>query len=239
MQIDIITLFPGMFDGFVTSMVKKAVDIGAATLRVSDLREHGLGKRRTVDDTPYGGGGGMILRPDVVYEAVQAARARMAGMLAERDAEQVEIILLTPQGEPYTQAVANALATKPGLVLVCGHYEGVDERIRSLAVTREISIGDYVLTGGEIPAMIIADSVIRLLPGVLGAENGFLSESFQNGLLEYPQYTRPAEFMAHSVPEVLLSGDHAAVDRWREQESVARTRRRRPDLLERIPRKPR
>jgi len=238
MYIDIITLFPDMFSGFVTSMVKKAIDIGVVRLNISDLREHGLGKRRTVDDAPYGGGGGMILRPDVVYEAVQSAKTRMSAALGNAPEPETEVILLTPQGEPYTQEIANSLAQKDGIVLVCGHYEGVDERIRTLAVTREISIGDYVLTGGEIPAMIIADSLIRLLPGVLGAEDGALKESFQNGLLEYPQYTRPAEFRGQKVPEVLISGDHAAVDLWREQESKIRTQKRRPDLMVRNPSKP-
>ncbi|HNT29916.1 MAG TPA: tRNA (guanosine(37)-N1)-methyltransferase TrmD [bacterium] len=228
MHISIITLFPGMFDGMVTSMLKKAVDEHILELELIDLRLYGLGKRRSVDDQPYGGGGGMILRPEPLAAAIAAARERI---VSGSDDRQAPVILMTPQGTPYTQTIANRYAKLDSLILVCGHYEGVDERVRELLVSEEISIGDYVLTGGEIPAMVVLDSVVRLLPGVLGAEEGAAHDSFQNGMLEYPQYTRPLMFQGQTVPSVLLSGNHGEIAKWRTEQSEQRTRQRRPDLL--------
>lgn len=222
MRIHIITLFPSMFDGpFGTSMLKKAQDGGLAEIHIYDLRQYGIGPRRTVDDTPYGGGAGMVLRPEPVFAAVEAAK--------NQDPE-AKVAILTPSGKPYTQKLAQRLSRQPSLILVAGHYEGFDQRIMNLA-DYEISVGDYVLTGGEIPAMVVADSVIRLIPGVLGDEASAQEESFSDGLLEYPHYTRPEEFRGQKVPQILRTGHHGEIAKWRREQAVKKTRHNRPDLL--------
>ena len=223
MKIDIITLFPDMFQGpFAMSMLAKAQDQGLVTINLHDLRQHGLGPRRTVDDTPYGGGPGMVLRPEPVFAAVEAAKV---------DNPKAKVVIVTPSGRRYDQSQADSLSKLDGLILVCGHYEGFDERILSLA-DLEISIGDYVLTGGELPAMVLVDSVVRLLPGVLGSVESVVDETFNDGLLEYPHYTRPAEFRGQSVPDVLISGHHAEIEKWRRDQARQKTAENRPDLLD-------
>lgn len=221
MRIDIITLFPGMFQGpFEESIVKRAVDRGLLDIRVHNLRDYAEGRHQVVDDYPYGGGVGMVLKPDPVYAAVDSVRS-----------EGARVVLLSAQGRLLTQAAAGELSRLAHLVLVCGHYEGVDERVAQGLADDEISIGDYVLTGGEIPAMVVCDAVVRLIPGVLGAAESARDESFADGLLEYPHYTRPPDFRGAAVPEVLLSGNHAKVAEWRRAQSLLRTLRRRPELL--------
>jgi tRNA (guanine37-N1)-methyltransferase len=223
MQIDILTLFPAMFDGPLTeSILKRAQEKRLLSIQLHDIRNYTSDKHRTVDDTPYGGGGGMVMMPGPLIEAVEDVRGPDTS---------VPVILLTPQGRVFTQRVAQELAQHPRLVLICGRYEGVDERVRQTVVTDEISIGDYVLTGGELAAMVIVDAVARLIPGVLGARWGAEEDSHAMGLLEYPHYTRPPEYRGLKVPDVLLAGDHEAVDRWRRREAIRRTWRRRPDLL--------
>jgi tRNA (guanine37-N1)-methyltransferase len=219
LEIDVITLFPAMIEGPLSESIPGRIrEEGLATIRVHDLRRWGIGRHRSVDDTPYGGGAGMVLRPEPV-----------AGALAELRRDQSTVILLDPGGEVFAQGRARDLATREHLVLLCPRYEGVDERIRPL-VDLELSIGDYVLTGGELPALVVIDAVIRLLPGAIDAAST-VEESFAEGLLEYPQYTRPADFNGAGVPDVLVSGDHGAIRRWRQQAAIDRTRRRRPDLL--------
>ncbi len=221
MRIDVLTLFPAMFSGpFAEGMVRKAVALGACELHLHDLRRWGRGRHRTVDDYAFGGGPGMILQAGPVVEAVEALRAEGAG----------PPLLLSPQGRPLDQGFCAQLAREPGLTLVCGRYEGVDERVRLALQPREVSIGDYVLTGGELPAMVLIDAVVRLLPGVL-ASGAAADESFASGLLEGPQYTRPRVYRGMAVPEVLLQGDHARVASWRRTEALRRTWRHRPDLL--------
>jgi len=225
-RIDVITIFPSMFGPMLSeSILKRAQEAGIVEIRARDLRDFTADRHRTTDDTPYGGGAGMVMKPDPFFAAVDATRC------ADREACNEEIILLSPQGEPFRQSLARELAAKDHLILLCGHYEGVDDRVRTHLATRAISIGDYVLTGGEIPAMVVIDAVTRLLPGALGAEDGAQLESFEDGLLEYPQYTRPAEFAGAKVPDVLLSGHHEQVRRWRRKESLRLTRALRPDLL--------
>jgi tRNA (guanine37-N1)-methyltransferase len=219
-RIDVVTLFPELFGGALrTSIIGRALERGLVDIAVHDLREHGLGRHRSVDDYPYGGGAGMVMRPEPLFAAVEPLRAAGA-----------EVILLDPAGERLTDALARQLAASPHLALVCGRYEGVDERVRSL-IDREVSIGDYVLTGGELPALVLIDAVVRLVPGVI-AEASHEGDSFASGVLEYPQYTRPERFRDLAVPSVLLSGDHGEVERWRRRESLRRTLERRPDLLE-------
>jgi len=228
MRIDILTLFPAMFTGvFSESILKKAQEKKAVTLNVINFRGFADNKHQTVDDYPYGGGAGMVLKPQPIFDAVKHIRGSSD--------HQPRIILLCPQGERYTQKKAEELAREEHLILICGHYEGYDERIREHLVTDEISIGDYVLTGGELGAMVITDSVVRLLPGVLGNKNSSVQDSYSSGLLEHPQYTRPADFRGMKVPEVLLSGNHQLVEEWRQKESLRRTFLRRPDLLEHYP----
>ena len=224
---DVLTLFPEMFEGFMqTSMIARAREKGLISANLVNFREYATDRHRTVDDTPYGGGGGMVLKPEPLFRAVD-------------DLTQGEprppILLMSPQGETYTQKKAEQLAQHSRLIILCGHYEGFDERIREQLVTEEISIGDYVLTGGELPAMILIDSISRLVPGVLGNETSAVTDSFSTGLLEYPQYTRPADFRGFKVPEVLLSGHHAKIEKWRREQSLLRTWKRRPDLLEKAP----
>lgn len=219
LEVDVLTLFPAMIAGPLSESIPGRIqEQGLVTIRTRDLRDWGIGRHRSVDDAPYGGGAGMILRPEPVADALDALRR--PGSL---------VILMDPVGEVFRQARAAELATRSHLILVCPRYEGVDERIRSL-VDLELSIGDYVLTGGELPALVVIDSVIRLLPGAIEAAST-AEESFAAGLLEYPQYTRPAVFRGMEVPAVLTSGDHGAVARWRQEASVQRTRDRRPDLL--------
>ena len=218
LEIDVLTLFPAMLEGpLAQSIPGRIQEQGLASIRIHDLREWGIGRHRSVDDTPYGGGAGMILRPEPVADALDSLRRPDS-----------VVILLDPVGEVFRQARAADLATRSHLVFVCPRYEGVDERIRSL-VDLELSIGDYVLTGGELPALVVIDAVIRLLPGAI-EEASTLEESFSDGLLEYPQYTRPAVFRGMDVPSILTSGDHGAVARWRREQAIERTRRRRPDL---------
>lgn len=218
LEIEILTLFPAMFDGpLAQSIPGRIQEQGLASIRIHDLREWGIGRHRSVDDAPYGGGAGMILRPEPVAEALDTMRR-----------EDSVVILLDPVGEVFRQARAADLATRSHLIFVCPRYEGIDERIRSL-VDLELSIGDYVLTGGELPALVVIDAVIRLLPGAI-EDASTVEESFSDGLLEYPQYTRPAVFRGMDVPSILTSGDHGAVARWRHEQSIERTRRRRPDL---------
>jgi tRNA (guanine37-N1)-methyltransferase len=225
MRIDVLTAFPEVFEPVMASgMLGIARAKGALEFEAHDLRDWALpGVHRQIDDSPYGGGSGMVLRPEPVFEAVDAVGAM--------DARRAFVILMSPQGERFTQAHAEQLAGRDRLLLLCGRYEGFDERIRSLA-DLELSIGDYVLTGGELAAMVVSDAVTRLLPGVLGGETSIDDESFTTGLLEYPHYTRPAEYRGMSVPEVLRSGDHGKIARWRREQSLLRTAHRRPDLLE-------
>ena len=238
MHIDIITLFPSMFAGpFEESIIRRAQEMGALSIAIHDLRAFGLGRHHQVDDEPYGGAGGMLLRPEPIVRAVESILDRPAFRGTEGPPVDVHalppIILLTPQGRPLTQQVVKELAAHPRLVLICGRYEGVDERVRQYLATDEISIGDYVLSGGELAAMVIVDAVARVLPGVLGYERGAEEDSFASGLLEGPQYTRPPQFRGRGVPEVLMSGHHARIARWRRKEALRRTWLRRPDLLQR------
>lgn len=224
MRIDILTLFPGMFTGpFDESIIKRARERQIIEVRIHDIREYAGGPHRVVDDYPYGGGAGMVMKPEPVHRALQAVKAG-------RD-DQPHVVLMTPQGEVFRQELARELAERRWLVLLCGHYEGVDERIRRHLVDQEISIGDFVLTGGELPAMVVMDAVVRLLPGVLGSPESADEESFSQDLLEYPQYTRPAEYEGWQVPEILLSGNHGAIRRWRREQAILRTAARRPELL--------
>ena len=222
MIIEILTLFPEMFPGPLNGGVTgRGLAAGLVTLRVHNLREYTHDRHRQVDDVPYGGGAGMVLKPEPIFEAVRARSGKGP------------VILLTPQGELLNQGLVRELARNDDLYLICGRYEGVDERVATHLVDREISIGDYVLTGGELPAMVVIDAVSRLVAGVLGSEESPKDESFDQHLLEYPHYTRPAEFEGHPVPEVLRSGHHAEIERWRRAQAAERTRRRRPDLLDR------
>ena len=228
MRFDVLTIFPGMFVGpFGETIIKRAQEKGLVAINVHDIRDYATDKHRTTDDYPFGGGAGMVMKPEPIFSAVRAAlaQARSEGFATS------EVILLTPTGRVFDHCVAKELAQREHLALICGRYEGVDERVRELLVTDEISVGDYVLSGGEIPAMVIVDAVTRLVPGVLGAAESAEEESFAEGLLEYPQYTRPAEFEGLRVPDVLLSGNHAAIARWRREQSLLRTLRRRPGLL--------
>lgn len=223
MIVDVITIFPEMFEAPMSaSIVGSARERGLLDLRLHDLRDWTHDRHRTTDDAPYGGGPGMLMKPEPIFEALDAVRA--AG------GDPGFVVFVTPAGRPFTQALAHELAGKERLVFVCGRYEGFDERVLTQA-DLEVSIGDYVLTGGELPAMVVIDAVSRLLPGVLGHEDSAVAESFSEGLLEYPQYTRPQEYRGLGVPEVLLSGDHAAIARWRNQAAIAKTARLRPDLL--------
>ncbi|MCM3110175.1 tRNA (guanosine(37)-N1)-methyltransferase TrmD [Lederbergia lenta] len=228
MRIDILTLFPEMFTGvFGSSILKNAAEKEAASYHITNFRDYSDNKHKTVDDYPYGGGAGMVLKPQPIFDAVE--------QLKTENETTPRIILLCPQGERYNQQKAEELAKESHLVFICGHYEGYDERIREHIVTDEISIGDYVMTGGELGAMVVIDSVVRLLPGVLGNENSPILDSFSSGLLEHPHYTRPSDFRGMKVPDVLLSGNHSKIAEWREKESLIRTKNRRPDLLSSYP----
>jgi len=226
MHFDVLTLFPAMFQGpLEESILKRAQEHGRVSVAVHDIRDYAAGKHRVTDDTPYGGGGGMVMKPEPIFAAVEAV---LGGGLG------VPVILLSPQGHLFTQAVAEDLSRFPRVLLVCGRYEGVDERVRQHLVTDEISIGDYVLTGGELAAMVVIDAVTRLLPGVLGDPAAAFKDSHAHGLLEGPHYTRPAIFRGWEVPGVLRSGDHGAVARWRREQSLRRTFERRPGLLAQV-----
>jgi tRNA (guanine37-N1)-methyltransferase len=220
MKIDVLTLFPGMFAGPLDeSIVKRARNAGLLELGIRNLRDWTHDRHKTVDDRPFGGGPGMLLKPEPIFEAVE----QLAG-------EQTKVVLLCPQGRRFSQAIAHDLAQAQHLLLVCGSYEGFDERIREALADDELSIGDFVLTNGALPAMVVIDAVTRLLPGVLGDDESSSDESFSKGLLEYPHYTRPAEFRGMKVPDVLLSGNHAEIERWRKEQARLRTATRRPDL---------
>ena len=228
MKIDILSLFPEMFEGVLhSSIMKKAQENEAVSFGITDFRDFSENKHRKVDDYPYGGGAGMVLKPEPLFAAVKA--------VTENVDTKPRIILMCPQGERFTQKKAEELADEEHLIFICGHYEGYDERIREELVTDELSIGDFVLTGGEIASMAVVDSVVRLLPNVLGNAESPVMDSFSTGLLEHPQYTRPANFNGLAVPEVLLSGNHAKIDQWREEQSLLRTYERRKDLLETAP----
>jgi len=220
MNIDILTLFPDSFQSvFNESIIKRARKKGLVTIKIHNLRKWTHDRHRTADDRPFGGGPGMVMKPEPVFEAID-------GLLKSK----TRIVLLTPQGKKLDQKISKKLVKHKHLILICGHYEGVDERIRKLAHD-EISIGDYILTCGELPAMVLVDSLTRLVPGVLGDKDSAVSESFENGLLEYPQYTRPAKYRGKKVPKILLSGNHKSIAEWRKKEAIKRTKKRRPDLL--------
>jgi len=224
MQFEVFTLLPEIFPPYLeSSILKRARQNGLIDVNLHNIRDFTHDKHKMTDDTPYGGGGGMVMKPEPVFEAV-------ASILGPQPA--CPVIMLTPQGRVFTQSVADELSRHEKIALICGRYEGIDERIREHLVTDEISIGDYVLTGGELPALILIDALARLIPGVLGDPTGAADDSHASGLLEYPHYTRPPEFRGWGVPEVLLSGDHGKVDRWRREQALLRTLERRPDLLE-------
>ncbi|MCH8206463.1 MAG: tRNA (guanosine(37)-N1)-methyltransferase TrmD, partial [Chloroflexi bacterium] len=227
MRFHVMTIFPGMFSSpLAESIIARALDRGLVEIELHDLRERTHDRHRTVDDYPFGGGPGMILKPEPLFEAVEALCA------SSREGDAVPVVLLTPQGRTLTQGIVERLAQRAELVLICGRYEGVDERVRQHLVTEEISIGDYVLSGGELAAMVLIDAVARLIPGVVGSAESTQAGSFTTGLLQHPQYTRPADFRGWAVPDVLTSGNHAEIARWRRRESLRRTFHRRPDLLE-------
>lgn len=224
MRIDIITIFPDMFSAVLgESIIKRAQQKGKVTILVHDLRDYTLDKHHKVDDRPFGGGSGMVMQAEPIFRVVQAIKKKIKG--------RARVILLCPQGKSFNQSYAKKLSKCRNLIFICGHYEGVDERVRQYLADDEISIGDYVLTGGELPAMVLVDSIVRLVPGVLGDKNSLNFESFEGNLLEYPQYSRPAKFRSWAVPEVLISGAHDKISAWRNSEALKRTRQRRPDLL--------
>lgn len=226
MQFDVFTLLPEVFPSYLeTSIIKRARERGLIEVRVHNIRDHTHDKHHTTDDTPYGGGGGMVMKPEPVFEAVESVLDVSAD-------PSVPVILMTPQGRVFNQAIAQELSQHPRILILCGRYEGIDERIREHLVTDEISIGDYVLTGGELPALILIDAVSRLLPDVLGDPTGAQDDSHAMGLLEYPHYTRPPEFRGWKVPDILLTGDHAKIDKWRREQALQRTFKKRPDMLE-------
>jgi tRNA (guanine37-N1)-methyltransferase len=226
MRFDVFSLLPQVLQPYLeASILQRAILNNLLEVHLHDIRSWTTDKHHVTDDTPFGGGGGMVMKPEPIFAAVEDILGSPPSC---------PVILLTPQGRTYTQQIAQELSTHPRIALLCGRYEGVDERVREHLVTDEISIGDYVLTGGEIPALLLIDSVTRLIPGALGDPDGAQDDSFASGLLEYPHYTRPAEFRGWRVPDVLLSGNHAKIDRWRRDQSLMRTRRRRPDLLEKF-----
>lgn len=223
MRIDYLTLFPEMFEGVLNhSILKRAQDKGMLNVNTVNFRDFAENKHNQVDDYPFGGGQGMVLKPEPIFNALESLQ----------QTDETRVVLMCPQGEPFTQEKAQELSEAEHLVFICGHYEGYDERIREHLVTDEISIGDYVLTGGELPAMTMTDAIVRLIPGVLGNQQSHEDDSFQDGLLEFPQYTRPREYRGMNVPDVLLSGNHARIDAWRREQKLLRTYRNRPDLLD-------
>ncbi len=220
-RIDLLTLFPAMAEGFLReSIVGKAVENGLIAINVHNLRDWTHDKHRTTDDRPFGGGAGMLLKPEPLFEAIESLKT-----------EQSTVIYLCPDGEPLSSTIGRELALKPHLILISGHYEGIDQRVRDALVDREISIGDYVLTNGTLPAAVLVDCLARYVPGVLGEEMSLTQDSFNGNLLSFPQYTRPAEYRGLGVPPVLLNGNHAEIERWRKEQSLAKTQSRRPDLL--------
>jgi tRNA (guanine37-N1)-methyltransferase len=221
MKIDVLTLFPAMFAGPLDeSIVKRACDTGLVDLKIHNLRDWTHDRHKTVDDRPFGGGPGMLLKPEPLFEAIESLKR-----------EKTRVILMSPAGRQFNQAIARELAQQEELLLVTGHYEGFDDRVREKLADDELSIGDYVLTNGALPAMVVIDAVVRLLPGALGDDESSRDESFSHELLEYPQYTRPAEFRGMKVPELLLSGNHAEIEKWRREQAKLRTKKRRPDLM--------
>ncbi len=223
MQFDIFTLFPEMFSAYLDeSILKRAQESGILQVRLHNIRDYAADRHHTTDDVPYGGGGGMVMKPEPIFAAVESVLGAPPAC---------PVVLLTPQGRTFTQKVAGELSGLPHLALLCGRYEGVDERVRQYLVTDEISLGDFVLTGGELPALAVIDAVTRLLPGVLGDPDGAQNDSHASGLLEYPHYTRPPEFRGWPVPEVLRSGNHAEIEKWRKGQALKRTAERRPDML--------
>lgn len=229
MKINIFTLFPEMFTGpFDTSILKRGREKGLLDINLVNIRDFSQNKHHTVDDTPYGGGAGMVMNAEPVFEAMDWLKQQCGGQIDR-------VILMSPAGHRFNQNWARELARENHLVFICGHYEGIDERVRENLVTDELSIGDYVLTGGELPAMVVIDAVARLIPGVLGEEASVVEESFGEGLLEYPHYTRPRDYRGHLVPDVLFSGHHEQIRRWRRRQSLVRTLESRPDLLKNAP----
>ncbi len=228
MHVHILTLFPAMFQGpFHQSVIKRAVDRGLVKIRILDIRDYAHDSHHTTDDYQYGGGPGMVMKPEPVFESVEAALS----LYPEETRREIPIILLSPQGRPFRQNIAGDLAGGPGMVLICGHYEGVDERIKEHLATDEISIGDYVLTGGELASMVLVDAVVRLIPGVVGSEEGVQGDSITSGLLQHPIYTRPPVYRDMKVPSTLLSGNHGEIAQWRRRQTLLKTLNRRPDLL--------
>lgn len=224
MRIDILSIFPSMFEGFLTeSIMKRAQTKGLAQIHIHNLRDYSKDKRSAVDDYAFGGGAGMVMMPQPIVDCIESLQQEVA---------YDELIYLTPDGEVLTQAIANELSLKKNLLMLCGRYKGVDQRVRDHWITREISIGDYVLSGGELPAAVLTDAIVRLIPGVLSDESSALLDSFQGELLDAPVYTRPANFRGYQVPDILQSGDHSKIDEWRYQQSLEKTRQRRPDQLE-------
>lgn len=222
MKIDYLTLFPEMFEGVLNhSILKRAQDKGIINVNTINFRDYAVNKHNQVDDYPFGGGQGMVLKPEPVFNAMKDIQHN----------DETRVILMCPQGRPFTQKIAQELSSTEHIVFICGHYEGYDERIREHLVTDEISMGDYVLTGGELPAMTMTDAIVRLIPGVLGNQQSHQDDSFSDGLLEFPQYTRPREFQGMTVPDVLLSGNHAHIEKWRYKQKLIRTYLKRPDLL--------
>lgn len=227
MRIDIITIFPKMFEPILNeSIIRRAQKKDKVKIYIHNLRDYSFDKHRKVDDRPFGGGSGMVMKPEPIFKAVEYLKSKCRNRKTK-----VRIVLLSPQGKTFTQELARRLSKYRHLILVCGHYEGIDERVRQYLVEEEISIGDYILTGGELPAMVLVDCVVRLLPGVLGDKKSLKFESFEDNLLEYPQYTRPASFRGMRVPVTLLSGNHQRIKAWRQRESLKITRQKRPDLL--------
>ena len=231
MEFEVFTLLPEVFPPYLeSSILQRARQRGLIEVRVHNIRDYTLDKHHTTDDIPYGGGGGMVMKPEPVFDAVESVLGRFDNLSATPQPDR-PIILLTPQGRVFNQRLAAEFSLHEKIALICGRYEGVDERIRAHLVTDEISIGDYVLTGGELPALILIDAIARFIPGVLGDPDGAMDDSHASGLLEYPHYTRPPEFRGWAVPDVLLSGDHAKINQWRREQSLHRTLARRPDLL--------
>jgi tRNA (guanine37-N1)-methyltransferase len=233
MQFDIFTILPEVFPTYLdTSILKKARERGLIDIRIHNIRDYTRDKHHTTDDTPYGGGGGMVMKAEPIFEAVESILGQKTDQTPPALDPNIPIILLTPQGRVFNQTIAEELSQHKHIALLCGRYEGIDERIREHLITDQISIGDYVLTGGELPAMILIDAVSRLLPGVLGDPTGAADDSHSMGLLEYPHYTKPSDYRGWKVPDVLLSGDHAKIEKWRREQALLRTLNKRPDMLE-------
>ncbi len=233
MQFEVFTLLPEVFPSYLeTSIIKRARERGLIHVRVHNIRDYTHDKHHMTDDTPYGGGGGMVMKPEPIFEAIETVLGLNAEPTQPKPESNIPIIMLTPQGRVFNQSIAQELSQHEHIVLICGRYEGIDERIREHLVTDEISIGDYVLTGGELPALILIDAISRFLPDVLGDPTGAQDDSHAMGLLEYPHYTRPPEFRGWKIPEVLLSGAHAKIDKWRREQALLRTFKKRPDMLE-------